>query len=123
MASRLRSGSWSGRNPPLPSLLVAFTDAICVAAAAGAALLRGAQKQQGLGPAIQGFIAGDGIDLKGIASAGLGPPAYNSASDDLQITGSGGNAIATLAFQNSSLGAGTFHAASDGAGGTLITHS
>jgi hypothetical protein len=74
-----------------------------------------------VGPLIQGFIAGDTIDLKSVASAGLGF-AYTAASGDLQLTGSG-KALATLAFQNSSLGAGTFHLASDGAGGTLITHS
>jgi hypothetical protein len=47
---------------------------------------------------------------------------YSAASGDLQIADSGGNALATLAFQNSTLGAGTFHVASDGAGGTLLTH-
>jgi hypothetical protein len=73
------------------------------------------------GPLLEGFIAGDGVDLKGIASAGLNL-AYSATSGDLQITGNG-KALATLAFQNSSLGAGAFHMASDGAGGTLITHS
>ncbi len=66
-------------------------------------------------------MAGDGIDLKGIASAGLGL-AYTPTSGDLQITGSG-KALATLAFQNSRSRCRPFHAASDGAGGTLITHS
>jgi hypothetical protein len=74
------------------------------------------------GPLLLGFGATDSIDLKGIAPTGLGLN-YSAASGDLQITGSGGSALATLAFQNSSLGAGAFHAASDGAGGTLITHS
>lgn len=74
------------------------------------------------GPLLENFAAGDIIDLKDIASAGLGF-AYSAASGDLQLTGSGGNALATLAFQNSTLGAGTFHTVSDGAGGTLITHS
>jgi uncharacterized repeat protein (TIGR03803 family) len=73
-------------------------------------------------PLLESFTAGDTIDLKGIASAGL-KLAYTSATGDLQIAGSAGNALATLAFQNSTLGAGTFHSASDGAGGTLITHS
>jgi hypothetical protein len=74
------------------------------------------------GPLLESFTAGDIIDLKGIASAGLGL-AYSAASGDLQITGSSGSPLATLAFQNSTLGAGTFHTASDGLGGTLITHS
>jgi len=74
-----------------------------------------------VGPVIQGFLAGDTIDLKGIASTGL-VSSYTAASGDLQITG-GGKTLATLAFQNSTLGAGTFHLASDGSGGTLITHS
>jgi hypothetical protein len=74
------------------------------------------------GPQLLGFGATDSIDLKGIAPTGLGLN-YSAATGDLQITGSGGSALATLAFQNSALGAGTFHAASDGAGGTLITHS
>ena len=73
------------------------------------------------GPLLENFTAGDVIDLKGIASAGLGL-AYSAASGDLQIT-SGGNALATLAFQNSTLSTGAFHEATDGAGGTLITHS
>ena len=49
------------------------------------------------GPLLENFTAGDVIDLKGIASAGLGL-AYSAASGDLQIT-SGGNALATLAFR------------------------
>jgi hypothetical protein len=74
------------------------------------------------GPLLEGFSAGDVIDLKGIASTGLNL-AYSTTTQDLQITGSTGSALGTLAFQNTSLGAGVFHAASDGAGGTLITHS
>ena len=74
------------------------------------------------GSLLENFAAGDVIDLKGIASTGLGLN-YSAASGDLQITGSSGNALATLAFQTSTLGAGTFHVASDGAGGTLLTHS
>jgi hypothetical protein len=74
------------------------------------------------GPLLENFAAGDIIDLKGIASTGL-RLAYTAASGELQVTGSSGSVLATLAFQNSSLGVGTFHSASDGAGGTLITHS
>jgi hypothetical protein len=74
------------------------------------------------GPLLEDFKAGDVIDLKGIAATGTGLH-YVATSGDLQITGSSGNALATLAFQSSTLGAGSFHAASDGSGGTLITHS
>ena len=74
------------------------------------------------GPLLEGFVAGDLIDLKGIASSGLGLN-YSAASGELQVTGSGGNALATLLFQNSSLGPGSFHTASDGGRGTIITHS
>jgi hypothetical protein len=74
------------------------------------------------GPLLENFVAGDVIDIRGIGSTGLGIN-YSAASGDLQITGSGGAALATLAFQNSTLGAGTFHAAADPFGGALITHS
>ena len=74
------------------------------------------------GPLLENFAAGDVIDVRGIGSTGLGLN-YSAASGDLQITGSGGAALATLAFQNATLGSGTFHAAADGFGGALITHS
>ena len=74
------------------------------------------------GPLLQYFASTNSIDLKGIASTGLNLN-YSSSSGDLQITGGAGKALATLAFQNSTLGAGTFHVASDNAGGTLLTHS
>ncbi len=77
------------------------------------------------GPLLENFAAGDVIDLKGISPASLGLN-YTAATGVLKITGSGGSALATLLFQNSTLGAGTFHAASDGSGGsggTLITRS
>jgi hypothetical protein len=74
------------------------------------------------GPLLEGFAAGDVVDLKSIASAGLGL-SYSATSGDLQITNSAGAGVATLLFQNSSLGTGTFHLASDGSGGTLLTHS
>ena len=74
------------------------------------------------GPLLEGFAAGDVIDLRGIANSGLGL-SYVTASGDLKITGSGGGTLATLQFQNTTLGTGAFHVASDGSGGTLITHS
>ena len=73
------------------------------------------------GPLLENFAAGDVIDLRGIATSGLGL-SYSAASGALQLTGSGG-AVATLLFQNATLGTGAFHAAADGAGGTLITRS
>jgi hypothetical protein len=74
------------------------------------------------GPLLEDFAAGDVIDLKGISSTGL-KLSYSTTTGDLQITASGGGVVATLEFQNSSLGAGSFHTATDNAGGTLLTHS
>ncbi len=73
------------------------------------------------GPLLESFVAGDVIDLKGIASTGIAL-SYSALNGDLQVT-SGGKDVATLAFQNATLGAGSFHATSDGGRGTLITHS
>jgi hypothetical protein len=74
------------------------------------------------GPLLEDFKAGDIIDLKGIASAGL-KLNYSTTTGDLQITASTGGVVATLEFQNASLGTGTFHTATDNSGGTLLTHS
>jgi hypothetical protein len=74
------------------------------------------------GPLLEGFIAGDTIDLKDVAPTGVLLD-YSGVSGDLQITGGTGAEHATLSFQSSTLGTGSFHAASDGSGGTLITHS
>jgi hypothetical protein len=74
------------------------------------------------GPFLEDFKAGDIIDLKGIASVDL-KMAYAATSGDLQIASSGGAAIGTLQFQNSTLGKGIFHTGSDGIGGTVLTHS
>ena len=74
------------------------------------------------GPRLEDFGAGDSIDLKGIGSAGLNLN-YNSASGVLHVSASGGGIVASLQFQNSSLGAGSFHLQSDNTGGSLLTHS
>jgi len=74
------------------------------------------------GPLLEDFKAGDVIDLKGIAAAGL-KLNYNATTGDLQITTSSGGVVATLQFQNSSLGTGSFHAVTDNAGGAFITIS
>jgi uncharacterized repeat protein (TIGR03803 family) len=72
------------------------------------------------GPLIEGFVPADAIDLKGIASAGL-EFSNSTQTGDFELT-RGGAAVATLAFQNSSLGPGVFSLAADGSGGTIIAH-
>ena len=47
---------------------------------------------------------------------------YNSSTGILQVS-NGASQVASLDFQNSSLGSGTFHAASDGVKGIFITHA
>jgi hypothetical protein len=74
------------------------------------------------GPLLEDFGVGDSIDLKGIGSKGL-DTYYNAASGVLQVTTSNGGIVASLQFQNSSLGLGDFHLASDNTGGSLLTRS
>jgi hypothetical protein len=50
-------------------------------------------------------------------------PSYACSTGLLQTMPSVGAAIATLKFQNSTLGGGIFHAAIDYAGGPMLTHS
>jgi hypothetical protein len=69
---------------------------------------------------IEDFGVGDTIDLKDIAPTGLALD-YSAASALLQID-QGASDVATLSFQNASLGSGAFHIASDLHGGILITH-
>jgi hypothetical protein len=71
------------------------------------------------GPLIEDFGAGDSIDLKDIASAGV-TLSYAGSTGLLQIA-SGGTGVASLLFQNSSLGLGVFRSADDGSGHALIT--
>jgi hypothetical protein len=73
------------------------------------------------GPLLEGFVSGATIDLHDFSLSGLSAN-YSSARGLLQLA-DGASQIATLHFQNSSLGSGTFHFNSDGAGGLLITHS
>jgi hypothetical protein len=70
------------------------------------------------GPTIQHFVSGDKIDLKDLAIAGL-TSGYTAATGLLQL--SSPSAAATLAFDNATLGAGTFTLANDGSGHTLVT--
>lgn len=72
------------------------------------------------GPLLEDFTAGDEIELKGVGYKGLGTQ-YNSATGLLQVTLSGGGVVASLDFQNASLGAGHFHLTSDNAGGVFLT--
>jgi plastocyanin len=74
------------------------------------------------GPLLEDFKAGDIIDLKGITSNDL-KLSYGTSTGDLQITSSSGGIVGSLQFQNASLGTGTFHTATDNAGGTFLTHS
>ena len=71
------------------------------------------------GPQLQDFVSGDKIDLKNISSAGV-TFSYNSSTGLLQVS-NGASQVATLDFQNSSLGSGSFDATSDGGTGTFIT--
>jgi len=77
-------------------------------------------QQNYAGPLMLNFGAGDSIDLKDIASAGVSLN-YAGSTGLLQV--SSGAAMASLLFQRSSLGGGAFHAFDDGSGGTLITHT
>ena len=75
------------------------------------------------GPPIENFVAGDTIDLHSFSATGAALP-YNPANGLLQIT-NGSSQVATLDFQNSTLGTGSpnFSFASDGSGGIKITHT
>jgi fibronectin-binding autotransporter adhesin len=80
-----------------------------------------------VGPLIGSFVAGDKIDLKDVAFAGTIAASavsvnYNSGTGLLSVL-SGGVTKASLLFERATLGPGSFHAANDGAGHTLITHS
>ena len=72
-----------------------------------------------VGPLLENFLGGDAIDLKNLSSANVNLN-YNATTGLLQIT-NGASQVATLDFQNSSLGSGSFDATSDGGIGTLIT--
>jgi hypothetical protein len=73
------------------------------------------------GPQLQDFGAGDSIDLKQFGAAGAAVQ-FDPTTGLLQVT-NGASQHASLSFQASSLGAGTFHTASDGGGGVLLTLS
>ena len=74
-----------------------------------------------VGPQLQDFLGGDIVDLRNVSSLGV-TLGYDAVTGLLQITNAA-HQIATLDFQNSSLGNGTFQATSDGDLGSLITLS
>jgi hypothetical protein len=73
------------------------------------------------GPLIEGFAAGDIIDIHGLSPTAA-QLLYSPTNGMLQITNGSGQ-VATMDFQNSTLGTGTFSFASDGSSGLKITHS
>ncbi len=73
------------------------------------------------GPLLEDFSASATVDLKGIAPSGL-MLSYATATGLLTIS-NGGGPVASLLFQNSSLGAGGFHSGPDAGTGTFLTHS
>ena len=73
------------------------------------------------GPLLENFGAGDTVDLHSFTAAAAAL-LYNPANGLLQVT-NGSNQVATLDFQNSTLGSGSFSVASDGSGGIKIAHS
>ena len=73
------------------------------------------------GPLLEDFGAGDTVDLHSFAAA-ASALLYNPANGLLQVT-NGSSQVATLDFQNSTLGSGSFSVASDGSGGVKIAHS
>ena len=71
------------------------------------------------GPLLENFAGADKIDLRQFAFSGVSLN-YDSAAGLLQI-GNQSAQVASLKFQTSSLGTGTFHAVGDGGAGTFIT--
>jgi hypothetical protein len=69
---------------------------------------------------VQNFASGDSILLQDLAPTGL-TPVYNAATGILQVS-NGVTDLASLMFQTSSLGAGTFHIMNSD-GFVLLTHS
>jgi hypothetical protein len=72
------------------------------------------------GPLIENFGTGGSIDLKNMGFAGATIDSYAPVTGLLQLKN--GPTLATLASQNASLGAGSFHIDDDGSGHVLVTH-
>ena len=73
------------------------------------------------GPQLQGFDFGDIIDIKNFAAAGA-TYTFNASSGLLQVSNDVGQ-TASLGFQISSLGSGSFQVTGDGATGIFITRN
>ncbi len=73
------------------------------------------------GPLLENFAAVDTVDLKNLLFSGATIDSYTSGTGLLQLHS--GATKATLLFQNSSLGSGSFHIAADSGTGTVVTHS
>ena len=73
-----------------------------------------------LGSQLENFGAGDSIDIHNFSASGA-TLAYDPTSGLLQLAN--GGELATLDFQQSTLGSGSFHLASDGGTGLLLTKS
>jgi hypothetical protein len=71
------------------------------------------------GPQLQGFVTADTIDLRQFSPVGAAGN-YDSSTGVLQISNNG-HQMASLELPSSTLGAGAFHFASDGSGGTSVT--
>ena len=72
------------------------------------------------GPLLEGFVSGDTIDIKSFSAANASYT-YNSVTGLLQVVN--GSQTASLDFQTSTLGSGTFSLASDGGTGVDVTLS
>ena len=72
------------------------------------------------GPQLQNFGVGDGVQLKDLNFTGASIVSYTAATGLLQLAN--GATKATLLFQDSSLGAGSFFIGNDGGGHVLVTH-
>jgi hypothetical protein len=73
------------------------------------------------GPLIENFASGDKILLKNVVPSGL-TPQYDAATGVLQVSKASIN-VASLMFDNTTLGTGAFHLAGDGHGHAVLTHS
>ena len=73
------------------------------------------------GTQLQHFVSGDKIDIKNFSAVGV-TLTYNSSAGLLQVSNSA-KQVASLDFQTSSLGSGTFSATGDGGTGIFITRA
>ena len=74
------------------------------------------------GPLLTSFAAGDAIDLRDVAPVGL-RLLYAASTGLLEFADPSNQIVASLRFETSNLGPGTFHMGSDGHSGTLLTRS